>query len=223
MKILLVLLLVPFLMIPAFAESQTLPTEKDTLDVKLTYDIIEPNIQTKISIDGTIKHLGSFKTTTRAALAFDRAVIQSKLPSSYLNFVHNKYTHEDDEEDVDEEELTRNPNQQLSSGNSTGFKGVCRKRNKYNAQITIGREMDLEILQCCAVAFPPATKLIISRALLSIFRTLFIVYFHAQVLVTAEIHMPRMQVSPHFKYEHHQLIYLQAAASAADLFDSMIR
>ncbi len=51
MKTLLVLLLVPFLIIPAFAESQTLPTEKGTLDVKLTYDTIEPNIQTKISID----------------------------------------------------------------------------------------------------------------------------------------------------------------------------
>jgi hypothetical protein len=51
MKTLLVLLLVPFLIIPAFAESQTVPTEKGTLDVKLTYDAIEPNIQTKISID----------------------------------------------------------------------------------------------------------------------------------------------------------------------------
>ena len=51
MKILIILLLVPFLIIPAFAESQTIPTEKGTLDVKLTYDVIEPNIQTKISID----------------------------------------------------------------------------------------------------------------------------------------------------------------------------
>ena len=51
MKTLLVLLLVPFLILPAFAESQTVPTEKGTLDVKLTYDAIEPNIQTKISID----------------------------------------------------------------------------------------------------------------------------------------------------------------------------
>ncbi len=51
MKFLFVLLLVPLLIIPAFAESQTLPTEKGTLDVKLTYDIIEQNIQTKMSID----------------------------------------------------------------------------------------------------------------------------------------------------------------------------
>ena len=51
MKILFVLLLFPFLLIPAFAESQTLPTDKGTLDVKLTYESIEPNTQTKINID----------------------------------------------------------------------------------------------------------------------------------------------------------------------------
>jgi len=51
MKFLLAVLLIPLLIIPAFAESQTLPTEKGTLDVKLTYNVIEPNIQTKISID----------------------------------------------------------------------------------------------------------------------------------------------------------------------------
>ncbi len=51
MKLLLAVLLIPLLIIPAFAESQTLPTEKGTLDVKLTHDEIEPNIQTKINID----------------------------------------------------------------------------------------------------------------------------------------------------------------------------
>jgi len=51
MKFLFALLLVPFLIIPAFAESQTLPTEKGTLDVKLTHDAIETNAQTKINID----------------------------------------------------------------------------------------------------------------------------------------------------------------------------
>jgi hypothetical protein len=51
MKILFVLLLFPFLLIPAFAESQTLPTEEGTLDVKLTHEPIEKNIKTKINID----------------------------------------------------------------------------------------------------------------------------------------------------------------------------
>ncbi|QDI89047.1 copper-binding protein [Candidatus Nitrosopumilus sp. SW] len=51
MKILFALLLIPLLIIPAFAETQTLPTDKNTLDVKLTYDEIEPGVQTKINID----------------------------------------------------------------------------------------------------------------------------------------------------------------------------
>ena len=51
MKVLFALLLVPLLMVPAFAETQTLPTDKGTLDVKLTYDEIEPGEQTKINID----------------------------------------------------------------------------------------------------------------------------------------------------------------------------
>ena len=51
MKFLFVLLVVPFLLVPAYAESQTLPTDKGTLDVKLTYEKIEPNVQTKINID----------------------------------------------------------------------------------------------------------------------------------------------------------------------------
>ncbi|MBA4438601.1 MAG: copper-binding protein, partial [Nitrosopumilaceae archaeon] len=37
MKILFALLLVPLLMVPAFGETQTLPTDKNTLDVKLTH------------------------------------------------------------------------------------------------------------------------------------------------------------------------------------------
>lgn len=51
MKFLLMLLLIPLLVIPAFAESQTMSTEEGTLDVKLTHDTIQPNIQTKINID----------------------------------------------------------------------------------------------------------------------------------------------------------------------------
>jgi hypothetical protein len=51
MKILLVMLLIPLLIIPVFAESQTLRTDKGALDVNLSYDNIEPNVQTKINID----------------------------------------------------------------------------------------------------------------------------------------------------------------------------
>ena len=53
MKFLIALLLIPLLIIPAFAQtnSQTLPTEKGTLDVKLSYDKIIPGQQTKLNID----------------------------------------------------------------------------------------------------------------------------------------------------------------------------
>ena len=51
MKILLAMLLIPLLIIPAFAESQTLRTDKGAIDVNLSYDDIEPNVQTKINID----------------------------------------------------------------------------------------------------------------------------------------------------------------------------
>ena len=51
MKFLLAVLLIPLLIVPAFAESQTLKTDKGALDVNISYDDIQPNIQTKINID----------------------------------------------------------------------------------------------------------------------------------------------------------------------------
>ena len=52
MKFIFAILLIPLLIIPtAFAESQVSSTDKGSLDVKLTYDPIEPNIQSKINID----------------------------------------------------------------------------------------------------------------------------------------------------------------------------
>ena len=45
------LLMIPVLVVPAFAETQTLPTEDGTLDIKLTYDAIESGDQTRIGID----------------------------------------------------------------------------------------------------------------------------------------------------------------------------
>ena len=53
MRYLIALLLVPLLLVPAFAQenSQTLPTEKGTLDVKMSYDEIIPGEQTRLNID----------------------------------------------------------------------------------------------------------------------------------------------------------------------------
>ena len=51
MKFLLVLLLIPLFTIPAFAESQTLSTDKRTLDVKLSYEDIKPGELTRLPIE----------------------------------------------------------------------------------------------------------------------------------------------------------------------------
>ena len=51
MKFLLVLLLIPLFIIPAFAESQTLSTDKGTLDVKLSYGDIKTGELTKLPIE----------------------------------------------------------------------------------------------------------------------------------------------------------------------------
>ena len=51
MKFLLVLLLIPLFTIPAFAESQTLPTDQGTLDVKISYDDVKTGQLTKLPIE----------------------------------------------------------------------------------------------------------------------------------------------------------------------------
>ena len=51
MKFLLVLLLIPLFTIPVFAESQTLSTDKGTLDVKLSYEDIKPGELTRLQIE----------------------------------------------------------------------------------------------------------------------------------------------------------------------------
>ena len=51
MKYLIALLFIPLLLVPAFAETQTLPTDKGTLDIKLTHEPIEPNVLTKMNIE----------------------------------------------------------------------------------------------------------------------------------------------------------------------------
>jgi hypothetical protein len=51
MKFLLILLLIPIFMIPAFAESQTVSTDKGTLDVKLSYEEIKTGELTRLPIE----------------------------------------------------------------------------------------------------------------------------------------------------------------------------
>ena len=60
----------------------------------------------QIKIDRKVKHLGTYATPKEAALAYDRAVVQHKHPSSKLNF-WNDYTtiSSEDEESSDEESV----------------------------------------------------------------------------------------------------------------------
>ena len=58
--------------------------------------------QAKIYIDHKTKPLGTYDTPKEAALAFDRAVIKYKRPSSLLNYP-NDYTTSSDDESSDEE------------------------------------------------------------------------------------------------------------------------
>ena len=51
MRIMLVILLAPLLAVPAFAETQNLPTSDGTLNVEITHDPIELDAQNKIGID----------------------------------------------------------------------------------------------------------------------------------------------------------------------------
>jgi hypothetical protein len=74
------------------------------------------NFQAQIKIDATLTYIGTYTTSKDAAIAYDRAVIKNRFPSSCLNFVHTEYSHENDEEEVDEEALsTEIDNQEESS------------------------------------------------------------------------------------------------------------
>ena len=90
----------------------------------------------RIQIDRKKKSLGTYATPKEAALAFDRAVVQHKLPSSRLNYPDGLPI---DDEDYDE---LMNPKKKrkLSSANTTGYHGVYKIGERFRAAISIDRK-----------------------------------------------------------------------------------
>ena len=87
----------------------------------------------QIRAEGKQKYLGMFACAKEAALLFDRAVIQYKLPRSLLNYPDGLPI---DDEDYDE---IMNPHKKrkLASTNTSGYNGVSKERKRFSARIKI--------------------------------------------------------------------------------------
>ena len=79
-----------------------------------------------IRIDGKTQSLGTFDTPKEAAQAYDRAAIQAGRPTSKLNFLDQV------------PKFYKPKNKKLSSNNTTGYRGVVKKGNRFQARIMIG-------------------------------------------------------------------------------------
>ena len=85
----------------------------------------------QIGIDGKTQNLGTFDTPKEAARAFNRAAMQAGRPPSKLNFLDQV------------SKIYKPKNNGLSSTNTTGFRGVYKRKNKkgknsFIVQIWIG-------------------------------------------------------------------------------------
>ena len=89
----------------------------------------------KITINQKKYTLGTFTTSKEAALAYDCAVRENLLAKSKLNYPNGL-----PKDDADYEELTNKRKRRLSSANTTGFRGVCKRGRRYGASVMIDRK-----------------------------------------------------------------------------------
>ena len=80
--------------------------------------------QARIFIDGKYQHLGTYDTLMEAATAYDLAAIKAECPTSKLNF-------------LDQVPKNYKPKNGLYSNNTTGFRGVYKRGNRFEAGIRI--------------------------------------------------------------------------------------
>jgi len=92
--------------------------------------------EAQIKIDGKKKYLGAYDTPKEAALAFDRAVVQHKLPSSRLNYPDGLPIDDEDYEKL----MNPKKKRRLASTNTTGYTGVYKNGERFIAQIYVDRK-----------------------------------------------------------------------------------
>jgi hypothetical protein len=90
----------------------------------------------RIRIDGKRRSLGTYDTAKEAALAYDRAVIQHKLPSSKLNYPDGLPIDDEDNEEL----MNPKKKRRLKSNNSTGYNGVYKSGKRFASKIYINRK-----------------------------------------------------------------------------------